>query len=36
MEKLRFDLYYIRFYSPLLDLEIILKTVFHVLTLRGR
>ena len=36
MEKLRFDLYYIRFYSPVLDLEIVLKTVLHVLSVRGR
>jgi len=36
MEKLRFDLYYIRFYSPVLDLEIVLKTVLHVLSVHGR
>jgi exopolysaccharide biosynthesis polyprenyl glycosylphosphotransferase len=36
MEKLRFDLYYIRFYSPVLDLEIVLKTVLHILSIRGR
>jgi len=36
MEKLRFDLYYIRFYSPVLDLEIVLKTVLHILSVRGR
>jgi len=36
MEKLRFDLYYIRFYSPILDLEIVLKTVLHVLSVHGR
>lgn len=36
MEKLRFDLYYIRFYSPILDLEIVLKTMLHVLSVRGR
>ncbi len=36
MEKLSFDLYYIRFYSPVLDLEIVLKTVLHVLSFRGR
>jgi len=36
MEKLRFDLYYIRFYSPVLDLEIVLKTMLHVLSFRGR
>jgi exopolysaccharide biosynthesis polyprenyl glycosylphosphotransferase len=36
LEKLRFDLYYIRFYSPVLDLEIFLKTVLHVLAVRGK
>lgn len=36
MEKLRFDLYYIRFYSPVLDLEIVLKTILHVLSVHGR
>ena len=36
MKKLRFDLYYIRFYSPVLDLEIVLKTMLHVLSFRGR
>lgn len=36
VEKLGFDLYYIRFYSPILDLEILLKTILHVFTFRGR
>lgn len=34
--KLRFDLYYIKFHSPLLDLEILLKTSLHFLAMRGR
>ena len=34
MEKLRYDLYYIKHYSPLLDLRILLETVMVVL--RGR
>ncbi len=36
MKKLSFDLYYIRFYSPVLDLEIVLKTILYVLTFHGR
>jgi len=36
LEKLRYDLYYIQFYSPILDLEIFLKTMLHVLSLKGR
>lgn len=34
MEKLRYDLYYIKHYSPLLDLRILLETV--MVMLRGR
>lgn len=36
IEKLKFDLYYIQFYSPVLDLEIILKTIVSMALLRGR
>ncbi len=35
-EKLRYDLYYIRHYSPVLDLEILLKTILHMISLKGR
>ncbi len=34
--KLRYDLFYIQFYSLVLDLEIILKTAWSVLSFRGR
>jgi lipopolysaccharide/colanic/teichoic acid biosynthesis glycosyltransferase len=34
--KLEYDLYYIKYQSILFDLEIIAKTVFNLLTLRGR
>lgn len=36
LEKLRYDLYYIQFYSPVLDLEIFLKTILHVVSFKGR
>lgn len=36
LEKLRYDLYYIQFYSPILDLEIFLKTMLHVVSFKGR
>ena len=36
LEKLRYDLYYIQFYSPVLDLEIFLKTMLHVVSFKGR
>jgi len=36
IEKLRYDLYYIQFYSPVLDLEIVFKTFLHVLSFKGR
>ena len=36
LEKLRYDLYYIQFYSPVLDLEIFLKTMLHVISFKGR
>lgn len=36
IEKLRFDLYYIEYCSPILDLEILLKTALHLFFLRGR
>ena len=35
MEKLRYDLYYVKHYSPLLDLRILLETVKVVLVGRG-
>jgi exopolysaccharide biosynthesis polyprenyl glycosylphosphotransferase len=35
-QKLSYDLYYIRHYSPVLDLEIILKTFLSVVSLNGR
>jgi exopolysaccharide biosynthesis polyprenyl glycosylphosphotransferase len=34
--KLEYDLYYVRYRSPLFDLEIILKTIYYVLTFSGR
>lgn len=36
VEKLKFDLYYIQFYSPVLDLEIVLKTIVSIVLLKGR
>ena len=36
LEKLRYDLYYIQFYSPVLELEIFLKTMLHVVSFKGR
>jgi len=36
VEKLRYDLYYIEYYSPALDLEILMKTVLRVLFMAGR
>jgi exopolysaccharide biosynthesis polyprenyl glycosylphosphotransferase len=36
VEKLKFDLYYIQFYSPVLDLEIVLKTIVSIMLLKGR
>jgi len=36
IEKLKYDLYYIKHYSPLLDLEIILKTILAVVFFRGK
>lgn len=36
IEKLRYDLYYIEFYTPALDIEIVLKTILHVASLKGR
>jgi exopolysaccharide biosynthesis polyprenyl glycosylphosphotransferase len=35
-EKLKYDLYYIKYYSLLLDLEIVLKTALAVLSFRGK
>ena len=34
--KLQYDLYYIKHRSLWFDLEIILRTVFHILTLQGQ
>lgn len=36
VEKLKYDLYYIEHYSPVLDLEILLKTALAIVTLKGR
>jgi lipopolysaccharide/colanic/teichoic acid biosynthesis glycosyltransferase len=36
VEKLKFDLYYIKYYSLILDLEILLKTVVAILGGRGK
>lgn len=36
VEKLKYDLYYLKHYSPLLDLEIVLKTILSVLSFKGR
>lgn len=36
VEKLKYDLYYIKFYSPLLDIEIVLKTILRVISFGGR
>jgi lipopolysaccharide/colanic/teichoic acid biosynthesis glycosyltransferase len=35
-QKLEYDLYYIKHRSLLFDLEIVLKTLYHILTLRGK
>jgi lipopolysaccharide/colanic/teichoic acid biosynthesis glycosyltransferase len=34
--KLQYDLYYIKHQSPWLDLVILLKTIVHTITFRGR
>jgi len=36
VEKLKYDLYYIDHYTPVLDLEIVLKTALSLLSLKGR
>jgi exopolysaccharide biosynthesis polyprenyl glycosylphosphotransferase len=36
VEKFNYDLYYIRYYSPLLDMTIIIKTLYMVLFGRGQ
>lgn len=36
VEKLKYDLYYIKYYSPLLDIEIVLKTILRVISFGGR
>ncbi|MEO6054250.1 MAG: exopolysaccharide biosynthesis polyprenyl glycosylphosphotransferase [Chthoniobacterales bacterium] len=36
IEKLKYDLYYIKHYSPILDLEIVLKTILAVVFFRGK
>lgn len=36
VEKLRYDLYYIKNYSLVLDIEILLKTILRVCSLRGK
>ena len=35
-EKLQYDLYYIKHYSPLMDASIVLKTIFTMLSASGR
>jgi len=36
MHKLAYDLYYLKYYSPILDLEIVLKTLLSMVSFRGR
>jgi lipopolysaccharide/colanic/teichoic acid biosynthesis glycosyltransferase len=35
MARLRYDLYYVRHCSPLLDLSILIRTALRVLRLKG-
>lgn len=35
-KKLAYDLYYLKYYSPILDVEIILKTLLSLVSFRGR
>ena len=35
-EKLQYDLYYIKHYSPQMDASIVLKTLFTILSASGR